>query len=57
MKETVRASFRLTDGQIGEIKGALRSQEKIEPTFKVEVCDRAGNTVAEVEKLLYIRRK
>ena len=54
---TVSASFRLSDEQIGEIKQALNSQEKIERVFTVEVKDESGNVIAEVEKLLHVRRK
>ncbi|MGA2981147.1 MAG: DUF4442 domain-containing protein [Terriglobales bacterium] len=53
----VSASFRLSDEQIGEIKQALNSQEKIERVFTVEVKDQSGNVVAEVEKRLHVRRK
>jgi len=56
-KGTVFASFRLSDQQIEEIKQALESQEKIERTFLVQVKDESGNVIAEVEKLLHIRRK
>jgi Domain of unknown function (DUF4442) len=54
---TVSARFRLSDEQIQEIKQALKSQEKIERVFMVDVKDESGNVIAEVEKLLHIRRK
>lgn len=54
---TVRAQFRMTDEQIEEIKGALKSEAKIERTFAVEVKDESGAVIAEVAKLLHIRRK
>lgn len=54
---TVFASFRLSEDQIREIKLAVDAQGKIERTFMVEVKDDAGNVIAEVEKLLHIRRK
>ena len=54
---TVSASFRLSDGEIDEIREALKSEPKIERTFSVEVKDRSGNVVADVEKLLHIRKK
>ena len=54
---TVSATFRLSQQQISEIKQALNSQEKIEREFAVEVKDESGNVVAEVEKLLHIRRR
>ncbi len=54
---TVSASFRLSQEQIREIKQALNSQEKIERVFTVEVKDESGSAVAEIEKLLHVRRK
>lgn len=54
---TVSASFRLSDAQIGEIRQALNSQEKIERTFTVEVKDQSGNVIAEVEKLVHVRKR
>lgn len=56
-KGTVTASFRLSGQQIDEIKQALTTQDKVEPTFVVQVKDEAGIVVAEVEKLLHVRRK
>jgi hypothetical protein len=54
---TVTASFRLSDQQIDEIKQALNAEKKIERVFPVEVKDESGTVIAEVEKLLHIRRK
>lgn len=54
---TVIASFRLSDQQIDEIKQALNAEKKIERVFTVEVKDESGTVIAEVEKLLHIRRK
>lgn len=56
-KGKVRAEFRLTESQIGEIRELLGTQEKVEPTFLAEVKDESGVVVAEVEKVLYIRKK
>ncbi len=56
-KGKVRAEFRLTDAQLDEIRGKLSAGEKYEPTFIVEVKDEAGDVVAEVQKVLHIRRK
>jgi len=56
-KGRVRAEFRLSEEQLDEIREKLRSQEKYEPTFQVQVKDEAGDVVAEVQKLLHIRRK
>ncbi len=53
----VSASFRLSEEQIGEIRQALLSQQKIERVFKVEIKEESGGVVAEVEKLIHVRKK
>jgi acyl-coenzyme A thioesterase PaaI-like protein len=54
---TVRAEFRLTEQQLADIRGRLVSQDKYEPVFQIEVRDEADNLIAEVEKIIHIRRK
>ena len=56
-KGTVRAEFRLTDAQLDDIREKVKGLPKYEPTFKVEVKDEQGTVIAEVEKLLYVRKK
>ena len=56
-KGTVSAEFRLTQSQIDALRAQLETHEKIEPTFVVQIRDAQGEVVAEVEKLLHIRRK
>ena len=56
-KGKVRTEFRLADAQLDEIRDKLKTQDKIEPTFLVEVRDESGALVAEVEKVLHVRRK
>ena len=56
-KGRVRAEFRLTDAQLDDIRNQLNTLPKYEPTYKIEVKDEAGEVVAEVEKLLHIRKK
>ncbi len=56
-KGKVTAEFRLSEAQLDEIREKLKLQEKYEPTFVVEVKDEAGDVVAEIQKVLYIRRK
>ncbi len=53
----VRAEFRLSDAQLDEIREKLKTLLKYERVFTVEVKDESGEVVAEVEKLLYFRRK
>jgi hypothetical protein len=54
---TVSARFRLSEQQIEEIRQALKTGDKMETTLVVEIRDESGRVVAEVEKLLHIRRK
>ena len=53
----VRARFTLTHGQIAGIRKQADENYKAEPVFTVEVRNEAGEVVAEVEKVLYVRRK
>jgi len=54
---TVRAEFRLRQQQLDELRAQVDAQGKIEWTFTVQVRDEQGEVVAEVEKLLHVRRK
>ena len=56
-KGTVRAEFRLFDSQIDDIRERLKTLPKYEPVFSVEVRDEAGVVIAEVEKVLHVRKK
>lgn len=56
-KGTVRAHFEIPKDQIATLKTQVDQAGKIEPVFQVQVLDEAGGVVAEVEKLLYIRKK
>jgi hypothetical protein len=53
----VRARFRLNSAQIDEIKSQADSEDKYEPRFQVQILDDSGDVIAEVEKILYVRRK
>ncbi|MGA8618384.1 MAG: DUF4442 domain-containing protein [Candidatus Sulfotelmatobacter sp.] len=52
----VRAEFRLPDSQIDDIREKLKTLAKYEPVFSVEVKDEAGVMIAEVEKVLHVRK-
>lgn len=54
---TVRARFHLPEDRVAEIRRRADDGEIVEPTFSVEVTGENGKVVAEVEKLLYVRRK
>jgi hypothetical protein len=53
----VRAEFRLADAQLDDIRTQANVLPKYEPTLTVEVKDEAGDVVAEVQKVLHIRKK
>ena len=54
---TVRAHFHIPQSRVDEIRAAADRDGKVEPTFHVDVLDTQGQVVAQVEKLLYVRRK
>jgi len=54
---TVRATFHIPQERVDEIRAAADAGGKVEPVFRVDVVDGRGEVVAEVEKLLYVRRK
>lgn len=54
---TVTARFELPEARIAEARAATASGDKFEPTFRVDIVDAQGVTVADVEKTLYIRRR
>jgi acyl-coenzyme A thioesterase PaaI-like protein len=56
-KGTVRAEFRLTDAKLDDIREKLKTLPKYEPVFKVEVKDAGGTLIAEVEKMLHVKKK
>jgi hypothetical protein len=54
---TVSATFHIPQERVDEIRAAADAAGKVEPVFHVEVVDERGDVVAEVEKLVYVRRK
>lgn len=56
-KTDVFADFHLTDENLNHIRDTLQTQEKMDWTTKVEIKNTQGEIIAEVEKVLYIRRK
>jgi hypothetical protein len=56
-KGVMKASFQLTEEKIAEIRAAAETQPKVEPLFHVLVKDEEGCVVAEIDKLLYIKKK
>ena len=56
-KGLVKATFTVSEEKIAEIRAAADSQPKVEPEFHVTVTDEKGDVVAEIDKLLYVRKK
>ncbi len=54
---TVRAEFRLNDSQIDDVRERLKTLPKYEPVFTVEVIDEQRVVIAEVERLVHVRKK
>jgi hypothetical protein len=54
---TVSAVFSISDEEAEAIRRRADQGETVEPEMRVEVTDEAGNVVAAVEKLLYVRRR
>jgi Domain of unknown function (DUF4442) len=53
----VRAEFRITEQQLADIRQQLQTTEKMEPIFTVDVTDDAGEVIAQVEKVIQVKRK
>ena len=56
-KGRLLAQFRLSQEQIEDIRRELQTQARIEPAYLVEVKDESGTVIAEVQKVLQVRKK
>lgn len=56
-KGTVTANFKIDDDDLKRVRDATASGEKYEPVFTVQVKDQTGVVVAEVDKVIYVKRK
>jgi acyl-coenzyme A thioesterase PaaI-like protein len=54
---TVRAHFEIPPERVTEIREAVDETGKVEPVFRVEIRDAQDEVVAEVEKLLSVKRR
>jgi acyl-coenzyme A thioesterase PaaI-like protein len=54
---TVRARFEVPRDRVEEIRRAADAGGKTEPVFSAQITDAQGEVVAEVEKLLSVRRR
>lgn len=53
----VRARFEISPERVEEIRRQAEAEGKVEPRFVAEVRDAKGELVAEVEKVLSVRRR
>jgi hypothetical protein len=53
----VKAIFHIPQERIDEIRALADTQPKVEPQFQTVVTDTEGTVIAEVDKLLYVRKK
>jgi acyl-coenzyme A thioesterase PaaI-like protein len=56
-KTEVTADFHVTDEILQEIRKTLETQEKMDWKMSIQIKDRNGEVIAEVDKVLYIRKK
>lgn len=56
-RSRVHAEFKLTPELIEEIKQTADRESKVNWPFKVEIFDEEGVLVADVEKIVYVRKK
>jgi hypothetical protein len=56
-RSTVRAEFKLTQELIDQIKKEVDEKVKVNWPFKVEIFDEKNVLIAEVEKIVYVRKK
>lgn len=56
-KGRIRARFTVTESELASIKEQAAKEYKVEPVFVVQILDEQNEVVAEVEKILYVRRK
>lgn len=56
-KGDVTAEFNLTDEILNNIRDTLKTQEKMDLKIPVKVHSKDGETVADIERVIYIKRK
>ena len=54
---TVTATFRISPGEVEDVKARALRDGKVEPVFETTVRSASGEVVAEVVKTLYVRHK
>ena len=55
--QTLYAHFKLTEAEINEIKNLLEHEKSVDRNYLVQLVDEAGVVHAEVDKVIYIKKK
>ncbi len=56
-KGLVKAEFHLNDAELTDIRAAVEASGKVDWPFFVKITNSSGETVAEVDKTVYVRKK
>lgn len=56
-KGTVKARFHIPPAEIERIRQLADTHYKVEPEFRTNIVDEEDNIIAQVHKLLYVRKK
>ena len=56
-RDKVFAEFNLTQEKIDEVKALVEANGKTDVNFFVEIKDTSGTLIAEVDKVVYVRKK
>ena len=56
-RDTLFVKFKLTDGEISDIKRLAEDARSIDRIYDLELVDNAGTVHAQIEKTLYIAKK
>jgi uncharacterized protein DUF4442 len=56
-RDTLYASFAIDDAELDAIRAAAAGGEAIDRTYTVDLVDRHGTVHAQIEKVIYIRRR
>ena len=54
---TVKATFEISHSSIEQIKKDALQNYSTSPIFRTNVIDKKGDTVLEIEKVLYVKKK
>lgn len=56
-RRVVRATFHIPEHEIEKIRATLETERKVEPKFEASIVDVDGNIIAQVKKVLYVRKR